>query len=163
MEDTKLPDYLTTEDFYKQFRYKKRDIEGNKVYPPYIKLKDCSDHKYSLTYRQWMIILNTFFEVLVEKMIQGFKFEMPARLGHLQILRDKGKKIFKGRMYRNTHTQGYYPLVAWFRHKEADFRRKRWYKFNFSRAIVWKRISNILFEDPSIIYNFDLNRNKKDR
>lgn len=153
-----MKDWVTLEDIYMLHPYKKRDIEGNKVWQPYVKKNQESDHKYALTYREYLKIIECYFEIAVEEMLKGKHFVFPNQLGELRLLRsDKKRKTKRGTLYRNLHTFGFYPMVAWFRHKEADFKRKRWYKFNFSRKIVWKRISQALFKDPSIIYNFEYN------
>lgn len=154
--------WITNQDIYLWYRHKKQDIEGSKVWYPYIKKEDSSDHQYALTFRQWQIIVSTYFEILVDKMIEGYKFDLPKRLGTICLLRDDEKKVKGGILFRNLHTMGFHPMVAWFRHKGGVFRRKRWYKFNLSRRIVWKKISDTLFEEPHMIYNYDLN-SKKDR
>lgn len=158
-----MKNWITLEDIYKSYRYKKRDIEGTTVWPPYVKKEDESDHIYALTYRQWYKVIECYFQVVVEKMIQGYAFDMPYRLGKIKLLRADGKKTRGGRLFRNLHTKGFYPMVAWFRHREADFKRKRWYKFNFSRKIVWKKISQHLHANPELIYNFPLNSTTKER
>lgn len=94
-------------------------------------------------------------------MMSGRDYEFPKRLGKLRLLRTKGSVKKRGVLYRNLHTNGFHPTIGWFRHKEADFKRKYWYKFNLSRARLWPKISKKLFEDPSIIYNFSLNEKEK--
>ena len=151
--------WITNQDIYLNYRFKKRDVENGKVWYPYIKKEDSSDHKYSLTFRQWQEIIKVYFEVLLEKLIEGHQIVLPYNLGILQIMREKRSKRRGDKLFRNLHTFGFSPTIAWYRHRPGKFRRKYWYKFNLSRRIAWKKISNTLFEEPSVIYNFDINSN----
>ena len=160
IEDPKLKDYLRLDYFFFKFRYKKNRIEGKNVFPPYIKQKDCSDHMYALNYSEYKAIIQTYFSIVVEELLKGKAFIFPRNLGMIELVKEK-RKINRGnRVYRNLHTQGYVPRVAWFKYKHARFLRKSWYTFNLSRKKQWSKISKELFKDPSIIYLFSDSRKR---
>lgn len=150
----KIKEYLTLEDFFLKFRFKKRHIVGKNVFQPYVKLKDCSDSEYALTFPEYKKIIQTYWTIITENLIEGKPFMMPRNLGMIELVKQKKKVTKKGVLYRNLHTQGYTPRVAWFKHKHARFLHKKWYTFNLSRKKRWKQISEALFENPDKIYNF---------
>jgi nucleoid DNA-binding protein len=158
-----IKDWVTEQDVYQGFRYKKRRIEVNPktgktmVYAaPYIKLKESSSHEFSLTFDKWLEILKMYFTIISEKLAQGHEYEFPRNMGKILLIRKRPKEnvIRGGKLFRNSHTLGYKPLLIWKRITERDFLHKKWYVFNLSRKIQWPIISKAIYSTPSIIYKY---------
>jgi hypothetical protein len=148
-----LKEYVTIEDFFLKFRYKKRHIVGKNIFQPYVKKEDASDHEFALIFPLYKKIIQTYWEVITEQLLEGKPFIMPRELGMIELVKQKKKVSKRGIVYRNLHTNGYVPRVAWFKFKHARFLHKTWYTFNLSRKVRWKQISKALFENPDKIYN----------
>lgn len=157
-----MKEYITIEDFFLKFRFKKRHIVGKNVFQPYVKLKDCSDSPYALTFPEYKKIIQMYWTIIVEQLLEGKPFIMPRELGMIELVKQKKKVTKRGFLYRNLHTQGYVPRVAWFKFKHARFLHKSWYTFNLSRKKRWKQISEALFKEPDKIYNLsDSNKERR--
>lgn len=147
-----MKEWTTLEDMFQKYPYKKRQIEGKKVFQPYIKKKDAvEDHKYSVTFREFSDILKFFVWEIVEDLLHGKRITLPYRLGtmHFVKMRRINKSVGARKRYRNLHTQGYHPRFVWGRIK---IKYKKFYSFNLSRG-VWLRVSRQLKETPFLIHN----------
>jgi len=158
-----IKDWVTEKDIYQGFRYKKRHIKVNPntgktmVYSdPYIKLKESSNHEFSLTFTDWLKILKGYFNIVAEHLANGDEFEFPRNMGKILLVRKRPKNnVVKGnKFFRNSHTLGYKPVIIWKRIKEEGFLHKKWYIFNLSRKIQWPIISKAIFKNPTLIYKY---------
>lgn len=78
-------------DFYREYPYKCQPAITNTVHRPYIKDKDqVCDHKYSLSYKDYITILKCIFKFSLLYLRQGSKLRLPHKLGFLVIKRYQG-------------------------------------------------------------------------
>lgn len=159
----KIKDWVTEQDVYQGYRYKKRLIKVNPdtgktmVYAaPYIKVKESSNHEFALTFDLWLEVIRIYFNIVAEKLAQGHEFEFPRNMGKILLIKKRPKEdvIRSGKLFRNAHTMGYKPILIWKRIMERDFLHKKWYIFNFSRKIQWPIISKAIRTNPKIIHKY---------
>lgn len=83
-------------DFYLEYPHKCQLVINNVVKLPYVKQKDLDcDSKYSLSYAEWILIFNTYAEVVLQYLATGQYFKLPYRMGklRLEVLKDHNPKI----------------------------------------------------------------------
>ena len=140
-------------------------LEKNIVPVPYApKNKVNCDHKYSLSYKKWVSIIDTLCKYYVEYLLSGKPLKLPARLGSLQIkkaknsktssldtvaTREKGKPVFA----QFPQTLHHRPLIKWNRGKECYLPYKFFWKVNFVPK-RWKRVYEATQKDFSTIDRF---------
>lgn len=155
----------TLTDLYLGYRFKYRDLNAKSVPMwPYIRKEDISTHEYKLDKNQWKAIIKCYFELVIEYLLEGHPFKIPHGMGVLQMRKsksyppDRQKSKLQGKLivHKNLHTDGYRPLLKWYRNKNTgcSFKFMNYYKFNFT-PFIWKMISKRLFESPSLIYKFN--------
>jgi hypothetical protein len=84
--------YKGFHDFYKEYPYKCQAVKVNKTITiPYVKPTEMvCDHKYSLTYKEYITILKCIFKFTLLYLRQGSRLNLPHRLGYLIIKRYQG-------------------------------------------------------------------------
>lgn len=154
--------WVVGHDLFQGYRYKKRKVEINpdtgklSVFQPYIPCKESSNHEFSLTYDEWLKVVETYFNVVTEETYNNGKiYEFPRNIGRLEMQSYKSNFT----KFRNFPTMKLRPRIVWFRNFIGAFKKKRWYTFNLSRKKQWTIIGKILKENPSSIFN--LNRHHK--
>lgn len=161
LKNKKIKEYVGKEEIFQGYRYRQRKITTNPntgkqlVWQPYIKKKDSSNHAFALTFDKWGEIIDDYFQVVADLCMEGHDIELPKGLGLIRLVRKKGKAKVRGnKIFRNLHTFGFKPRVVWLRKRDATFYHKFWFGFNFSRKIIWSRISKLLHAKPETIYKF---------
>lgn len=160
MKTSNISKRITLRDIYLGYSYKFRDIESKTIPIPYFPKDQITQHTHSLTYKEWKKIIQIYLKHLVLYLLTtGFKFKIPSRLGILQLKKYKSKSTpdwgktrevyghtnVKPIMFKNTHTQGYKPIIKWYREgQNAKFKFKWYWRFNFTKK-VWKTISTEIF------------------
>jgi len=152
-------DWVSDHDIYKGYRFRKRHItineEGkNIVQAPYIPLKESTSHEFSLTFPEWKELVNSYWDEVVDELIEGNTFEMPKELGCLTMMKKLKNQVRQNKLYRNSHTGGYVPFLVWKRFHAGSFLHKMWYLFNISRKKQWSRVSKKITKNPSLIYRY---------
>jgi nucleoid DNA-binding protein len=85
---------ITPKDLYQFYTYKKNyPVENNVVPIPYVKKEEVTNHKNSLDYRQWIAIVEDYFEQIKNVLIEGNKFNLPEKLGTLVIQVHQPKRL----------------------------------------------------------------------
>lgn len=156
----KVVDWVSDHDIYKGYRFKKRHITINKegkniVHAPYIPLKESTNEEFSLTFPEWKKLVNEYWNIVVDELVEGNQFELPKGLGHIRMMKKFTTQIRKGKIYRNNHTGGYSPFLVWNRFKAGTFKHKMWYIFNISRKKQWSRVSKAIKKTPHLIHRYD--------
>ena len=77
--------FITLKDIYLKYRYKWYDINSNTVPNPYFPKSEISDHKYKLSKKEWLVVINTYIDILIEDFINGYDYQIPLGLGNLLI------------------------------------------------------------------------------
>lgn len=160
--DKRIHDWIGKHQLYLSYRYKKRTVKisektGKKQVPqPYIKVEDCVEHPFSLTYKEWSEIVDVYFKCMTLRLIEGEVFEMPRGLGQLIMLKQKTNAKKKwGAIHRNIKTMGFRPWLAWFRKGTSTFQNKFWYSsINLSRKKLWPLMGKRLKENPETIFKY---------
>lgn len=153
--------WITEKDFFQKYRYKKRKVEGKKIWSnPYISKKDSSTHEYAMTVDEWHGVIKEYWNIVVDRLIEGDTFQMPREMGTLELVRKRGIRKNNTHVYRNLHTQGFYPYVVWKRWRNGRFLHKMWYRFNISTKKQWSKVSKALYKEPSLIYKYHEDINK---
>lgn len=151
----------STYNFYLDYPHKCRRFDTNTVELPYFPKAelDC-DHPYSLRYKEWREIVDTYFEYVIDYMLNGQKYRMPARLGYLELQKFKGGGIDyqrlkkEGKVYRHTnrHSKGYRVILKWLRGYShgAVIKHQYLWRINFSK-LVWRKIHSKMKTDLQFI------------
>lgn len=160
---------VTLRELYLGYPYKYRDITSSTVPIPYFPKEEITEHKYSLTFKEWKRIIKIYLKHVVIYLLTGFKYKLSSRLGFLQMRKAKSKKIpdwgktrkrygttkgVKPLYHKNIHTQGYRPIIKWYREgQNAKFKYKWYWRFNFLDK-QWKWISDQIFNNLTIMNKF---------
>lgn len=155
----KVVDWVTDHDIYKGYRFRQRKIttspEGKiSVHAPYIPAEESTLHEFSLQFPEWKSLVNAYWNIVVNELIEGNQFEMPKNLGHIQLMKRQKKNVRQNKLYRNSHTMGYVPWLVWNRFHTGRFKHKMWYMFNISRKKKWPMIAKAITKNPSLIFNY---------
>jgi len=163
-------DYITLQDFYKQYNYPCQDLNKIKkgIVPlPYIpKDKINCNHKYSLTYKEWKTIIMKLFYYLVSYLLTGKDLELPFFMGHWRLKKYKPNrkhpridllhymKTGEKKFIKFPETDGYEWLFKWKRSgKNCKLKYKWHWKVKFIKSVS-RRINQEINKNPSIIYRF---------
>lgn len=107
----------------------------NTVPTPYVKKEEVVEHKNSLNFYEWHDIISTYLDVIAEELVEGNEFQIPNRLGTLQIRKSKTARFLdrvkstKDKLiynYRNDCDNYVFNLIWYRRTKEAAVP-LRWY------------------------------------
>ena len=158
---------ITNKEFYLAYPYKYRDINSKTVPIPYFNKSEITDHKYTLSYKEWKLVTSTYFKLLHLYLFTGSPYKLPHGLGSIQLKKYKGagidhkrtKEIYgdlaykKGKIikFKNIHTGGYKPVIKWYR-REAKLANKWLWRFNYLQN-KWKETSKIINNNLTIINN----------
>ena len=159
----------TGKDFYLLYPYKYRDIESKTIPVPYFNKSEITDHRFTVTYKEWKLITNTYFSILQDYLLSGLPYKLPHGLGEIQFKKYKGggidhkkTKEFYGDLaykdkriirFKNVHTDGYRPVIKWNR-KTAKLANKWLWRFNLLQN-RWKLISKKINKNLNTINNFN--------
>jgi len=156
---------ITTLDLYKEYEYKCQDHYGKTIPVPYIKKQDLiCDHKYSLDYPTWRLIIDTYVKYVKEYLYQGLAFKLPHRMGNLQIIKTKKgyidytkdvlSKNGKLNITPNTHTDGYRGKIHWDRYNNNCSLKYKWlFKVKLTYSFR-KEFAKRIFSNLNLINNF---------
>jgi hypothetical protein len=84
---------ITIKDFYQGYTYKKNPNYSNTIPDPYVKQKDVTDHKYSLTYAEWLPIVEDYLECAAEVLTEGNRIKLPHNLGEFVLMKMKCRRF----------------------------------------------------------------------
>lgn len=154
-------DFITLKDFYKEYPYPCYDVTSNTVpMAPYIsKSKVVCDNKYSLSKREWMLIVKSYLKHLSLYILSGNVFKMPERMGLMEVRKYKAKKVdvqaslkAKKRVYhKNLHTGGYTIVWKWFRGSSQSSLLYKWHWEIRPMKKLNQLVNKFLKGDPSRI------------
>lgn len=152
---------ITEKDIFFFYPYKKNPpMRGNTIPQPYVKQKDISDHRLSLTYDIWLSVIQDYVEEIQGYILRGKIVKLPNYLGNLQLKKYKlNRKIDWG----ETKKQGkkvympvaglYEAIVKWDRnHKICKFKNSDYWKIRMSPGLG-NRIYQATLKDPGYIYS----------
>jgi hypothetical protein len=186
MSNTKTKDKVTSitlKNIYLEYPYKTRPVLGNTVPIPYFPKEEITNHKYTISYKEWKNVLIVYFKYIVKYLLTGASYKLPGRLGEFELRRyipsSKNRKINwkktnelygewnknnpddRKRIYHaNMHTEKYCPFLVWVRHgSEYNFAQRWLWRFKLSKR-MWSYISNEILEDSSLINNLNTNKIK---
>lgn len=168
MKTLNISQRVTLRELYLGYSFKFRDVTSKTISVPYFKKSEISNHKYKLTYKEWKNIIVCFFKYLSLYLLTGLEYKIPSRLGKLQLRKIRSKKVpdwnktrevygtTKGVTpiyHKNLHTNGFRPLIKWYRQgQNGKFKYKWYWRFNFTKK-TWKSLSNNIFNKFSIMNN----------
>ena len=157
---------VTLRELYLGYEFKYRDIESSTVPIPYFPKSEITETKYSLTFKQWKKIILIYFKHIVMYLITtGSRFKIPSRLGIFQMKKYRTKNSpdwaktrvvygttrVKPIMFKNTHTQGYKPIIVWLRQgQNGKFKYKWYWRFTLTKK-SWKKVSDTIFNKLTTI------------
>lgn len=157
---------ITLQELYqKGYTYPCWDLEllnKNIVPRPYVPISKLKcDHEYALDFYKWREIVDTYLKYLLLYLRTGKEFKLPFFMGFLQLRRYKGgghdwqywKKYKVLRKYKNVHTQGYRPVIKWYRHTKHCRLNKRWHWKIDLTPKAWSEYSDWLMKDFTRINN----------
>ena len=78
-------------DFYEFYPYRKNPSFSATIPVPYVKKELVSDHKYSLTYKEYLAIMLDIVDLIIERLIIGEKWTIGSAIGELQLVKKKCK------------------------------------------------------------------------
>lgn len=80
-------------DFYMFFPYKRNAVFTGTIPVPYIKKEEESDHKYSMTYKEWKLIIMSILQEIKEELLDTKTWVIGSHIGEIS-LRKKRCKTF---------------------------------------------------------------------
>jgi hypothetical protein len=158
---------ITVREIYLHYPHKWRKEKITNTVPlPYFPAKEISNHPYALEYQKWKAVVDDILETYVNKLLNGEEFMLPSNLGRIGIYKYKkvkrsmdfnhfkktGEKVF----IDNLHTDGFAPLFKW----DKGYTQQVHLKYNrhwkcLPLETFWKKWSNTIMSDFSLIYNFN--------
>lgn len=165
--------FITPHDLYLQYPDKTYDIFSTTIPKPYFSADLITNNNNSLTYKNWVTIINCYLKHLLIFLIKGGVYNIPSKIGNLKMIKHKKKnsvniietqrlysnnhKLPKNKKqyvyYKNRHTEGYIPLIRWNK-IGTSFRFSRHWRFRFSK-FSWQKVSKELMKTPSLINNYN--------
>ena len=162
----------TLKDIYLMYPHRTYDVSSSTVPRPYFPASEISDDANALPYKEWKLIIRTYFKYLLKYLIAGRDYKLGSRLGELHLRKYKPKKkrgidfnktkekygeinktLPKGQKkvvyHMNHHTGGYHPFIKWDRTFTRFMFQWHW-RFVLSER-NFKIISNELKSDPTMI------------
>lgn len=155
------PKVYGLQEIYLEYTYKTRDLDSNTIPRYYFPKSEITDHKYSLTYKEWSDVLKVLFKNILLYLLTGKKYKLPHRMGEIFLAKIKGggidwiksKKLKKAVFHKNLHTNGFRPKVIWDRKKGKCIFKNRWlWKFNLTKS-AWRIISQAIENNFNIMNN----------
>ena len=166
-------DSFTLKDAFNEYPYRDKDIKEllGKAIDPYVYVKKedvVADHKYSCTYKDFMIILKAYVEVVLDYLVRGRIVELPYRMGTIHLIkyepsapainwkrsneRNKDKK--KGEKWKftyhdNSHTDGNIVKLKWT--KKGKISGSRWFKARIPKRTM-RKLLQVFINNPTQIY-----------
>jgi hypothetical protein len=163
--------HITVSDIYLHHPDKTYDINSSTVPKPYFPASEISDNPNALTYQQFRQIADCYLKHTVDHIKTGRSFEIPAKLGTLQLRKYKKKKSpidFKSTKevygevnetlpagekklirFKNRHTNRRIPVIKWYR-KHRKFAFQWHWRIRLSKY-AWKQISKELRSNAAAI------------
>jgi nucleoid DNA-binding protein len=83
------------------YPYKKYPSNSNTIPLPYFPKTEITDTEYSLEKHEWHEIMDTYFDIVEDYLIQGNLFVIPKGLGSLKIYKTPNKRTSDIPAYRN--------------------------------------------------------------
>lgn len=132
------------------------------------------DHMFSLTRKEFMIISESIFKKVLERLLKGEKIKLPSKLGFLELKKYKPKnksvdwketnrlysehnkenpKNKKFIFHKNYHSNGYKPILKWEKNS-AIFINKKIFGIKFTRDVD-RLIASHFKNNPSEINNLN--------
>lgn len=152
--------YITLKDIYLHYRYKWYDVNSNTVPNPYFPKSDISEHKYKLSKKEWLVIINTFIDILIEDFVNGYDYQIPLGMGNLQlkktlIARDRTESPYNE--FIVSHCDGYFPKLIWAKHmgnEKVKFKNKTLFSCILLKNVFMNKFIGALKKDRSLIYRY---------
>lgn len=151
---------ITEKDLFYFYPYKKNmPVVGKTIPQPYIKKKDESNHRFSLTYDIWLSVLEDYIDEISNILLRGKIIKLPLFLGELQLKKYKlNRKIDWGesrkankKIYMNPH-ELYAIIVKWNRHhKVCKFKNYYHWKISMNSGLG-RKIFEAHQKDPNYQY-----------
>lgn len=85
---------MSSRRFYLDYPYKKLPENPNTIPNPYFNKTESTDCKESLRIDEWVLVMRKYFDIVEDYLLQGHRFELPGKLGYLEITRSKRKNKF---------------------------------------------------------------------
>lgn len=162
---------LTLTEIYLHYNYPCNDqeiINSGTIPLPYVKKKDCiCDHKFTLTYQDWLTIMKAYLDEFFNVLLEGVEIRLPLMLGKWQIRKyrsdsafninyEKLKKegVLEEELRRNPLIGNHSLKIKWTKEgKYTKFAFRDHWSTNFIRG-RWHKIYADLDDNPSAIYKF---------
>ncbi len=155
---------ITPCDFFKFYPYKKQiPHSGNTIPFPYVKKEEVVDnHPHSLTWFEWIEIVNTYIDVLRERLYEGKPIQLDNKTGIFQFKKAKCKKFLdrkkskeKGiRVYRGRNEfENYFFKLTWMRKKSRLLTTKWLWKVEAHSRVLLGLYKEAM-KDYTFIYKF---------
>ena len=155
---------ITPCDFFKFYPYKKQIVHPENTIPfPYVKKSEIVDnHSHSLDWFEWIEIVNTYIELLKEKLYDAEVIKFDGRLGLFQFKKlkcrrfldfkkskEQGKRVHRGK----NEFDNYFFKLMWMR-KNAKLLSTKWLWSVSAHSSVLLEIYNRARVDYTYIYKF---------
>lgn len=166
------------------FNYPNKKVTNLENFRPYIPMSQRTDNEYSVDLNQYNDIIEAYFEVAVEEMMEGKPFRFSSDIGELRLVRYKARK--SGRAMPKLHADLKKQGLTTQRQIDEAIKKDpslidkysyynnhlQGYKFNLAwfrkgwnihfanywnmrmHRKLWMKVWNALKEDPSMIYKF---------
>lgn len=86
-----MSNQTTLIDFYREYPYKKQR-DDCVTCQPYVSNEESTQHSYSLTYKEWLLIIKTVLKYLTLYLASGKTYRFSSGIGELQIVKYKPSK-----------------------------------------------------------------------
>jgi hypothetical protein len=150
-------------ELYISYPYKKPH-EGTMTRPPLYGQEFVTNHKLSMTWRQWHEFIKIYLKYVKLYMLSGHQVVLPHHAGVMQLhkKKDSGKNVDWNRFnttgeyayHKNNHTNGYVPTFKWYRNRyEARLKNKFHWAAVLNRGFK-SQISKAIKSDPQLLMSY---------
>ncbi len=115
-------------------------------------------HPYQVDYNVWKKIIKRYFELLLEKLLQGGKIELPSGLGSIELgmVKRLGPSFLAFKAVPSRDNMSYVPTLFWYKNKGKDncsIKNKRILSMQFFKPTFMK-ILNMSRKDPYMAFRY---------
>jgi hypothetical protein len=152
---------ITEKDIYYFYPYKKNPPPTGRTIPqPYVKKKDVSDHKYSITYDVWLSIIQDYILEINALLFKGKIVKSLNFLGSFQLKKYKLTKLVnwaktrqEGKVHYKYDSELYRIIIKWNRnYKYCKFKNAEHWKIRMNSAFAAELYQKSL-DDPNYQYS----------
>lgn len=93
-------------DIYLKYPYKTYDVTSSTIPYPYFPKEEITNEELTLSYKEWMELIQDYFALVRTEMASGKTFDIPNKLGHIAPIKYRRKGINRSIDWEATNKAG---------------------------------------------------------